>query len=199
MISLKKNFKKLVFIFLSIYFFYGLTIYVRFFFAVYNTNEKQNQDFLILKIYGNSSSKDGNTVSARFSILDSNQNTITELERSWSGNYLAVNFARINLFGKEFIFPTEIFAKEKIFENSKNGIKLEKYYDENKQCILFSQNYSLKSRKRLYLISRFVNKKYLVPTFNFIKNSTINLSECKNDVFYIISCDKSGNLILHQM
>lgn len=199
MINLKKHFTKIILILLNMYFFYGLTIYVRFFFAVYNTNEKQNQDFLILKIYGNSSSKDGNTVSARFSILDSNQNTITELERSWSGNYLAVNFARINLFDKKFIFPTEIFAKEKIFEKSKNGIKLEKYYDENKQCILFSQTYSLKSRKRLYTISRFINKKYLVPTFNFIKTSTINLSECKNDVFYIISCDKNGNLILHQM
>lgn len=199
MINLKKHFTKIILILLNMYFFYGLTIYVRFFFAVYNTNEKQNQDFLILKIYGNSSSKDGNTVSARFSILDSNQNTITELERSWSGNYLAVNFARINLFDKKFIFPTEIFAKEKIFEKSKNGIKLEKYYDENKQCILFSRTYSLKSRKRLYTISRFINKKYLVPTFNFIKTSTINLSECKNDVFYIISCDKNGNLILHQM
>lgn len=199
MSNLKKRHKKLFFVILSIYFFYAAIIYTKFFLAVYKINEQQNQDFMILKIYGNSSLKDGNTVSARFSILDSNQNTITELERSWSGNYLAVNFARINLFDKEFIFPTKIFAKEKIFENSKNGINLEKYYNENNQCMLFSQNHSIKNRKRLYLISRFANKKYLVPTFNLIKNSTINLSECKNDIFYIISCDKNGNLILHQM
>lgn len=199
MSNLKKRHKKLFFVILSIYFFYATIIYTKFFLAVYKINEQQNQDFMILKIYGNSSLKDGNTVSARFSILDSNQNTITELERSWSGNYLAVNFARINLFDKEFIFPTKIFAKEKIFENSKNGINLEKYYNENNQCMLFSQNHSIKNRKRLYLISRFANKKYLVPTFNLIKNSTINLSECKNDIFYIISCDKNGNLILHQM
>lgn len=199
MSNFKKRHKKLFFVILSIYFFYATIIYTKFFLAVYKINEQQNQDFMILKIYGNSSLKDGNTVSARFSILDSNQNTITELERSWSGNYLAVNFARINLFDKEFIFPTKIFAKEKIFENSKNGINLEKYYNENNQCMLFSQNHSIKNRKRLYLISRFANKKYLVPTFNLIKNSTINLSECKNDIFYIISCDKNGNLILHQM
>ena len=199
MSNLKKKHKKLLLVILSIYFFYAAIIYTKFFFAVYKINEQQNQDFMILKIYGNSSLKDGNTVSARFSILDSNQNTITELERSWSGNYLAVNFARINLFDKEFIFPTKIFAKEKLFENSKKGINLEKYYNENNQCMLFSKNHSIKNRKRLYLISRFANKKYLVPTFNLIKNSTINLSECKNDIFYIISCDKNGNLILHQM
>lgn len=199
MSNLKKRHKKLFLMILSIYFFYATIIYTKFFLAVYKINEQQNQDFMILKIYGTSSLKDGNTVSARFSILDSNQNTITELERSWSGNYLAVNFARINLFDKEFIFPTKIFAKEKLFENSKNGINLEKYYNENNQCMLFSKNHSIKNRKRLYLISRFANKKYLVPTFNLIKNSTINLSECKNDIFYIISCDKNGNLILHQM
>lgn len=199
MSNFKKRLIKLLLVILSIYFFYAAIIYTKFFSAVYKINEQQNQDFMILKIYGNSSLKDGNTVSARFSILDSNQNTITELERSWSGNYLAVNFARINLFDKEFIFPTKIFAKEKLFENSKNGINLEKYYNENNQCMLFSQNHSIKNRKRLYLISRFANKKYLVPTFNLIKNSTINLSECKNDIFYIISCDKNGNIILHQM
>lgn len=197
----KKNILKLFLIVFFIYIFYCLFIYSRFFFAVKKTDEIKNQDFLIFKIYGSSNTKGETTISAHFSILDSNENTITEIERSWNGNYLAVNFNKLEFMGKKFIFPSEIFAKEKIFENHKRkkGIKLEKYYNENGQCILFSKNHSKKSKKSLYVISQFINKKYFVPTLNFVDIFTIDLSTCKNDVFYVIFCDKNGNLILRQM
>lgn len=58
------------------------------------------QEFLRIKIYGSSSDSDGNTVSGTFSIIDTNGNEIAVIERSWSGAYLAVEFARIGSNGK---------------------------------------------------------------------------------------------------
>ena len=71
------------------------------------------QEFLRIKIYGSSTDSDGSvgssTVSGTFSIIDSNANEIAVIERSWSGSYLAVEFARIGMDGKYFVFPSRIY------------------------------------------------------------------------------------------
>ena len=108
------------------------------------------QEFLRIKIYGSSSDS---TVSGTFSIIDSNGNEIAVIERSWSGTYLAVEFARIGFNGKYFVFPSRIYGKNRIIEEKRersHGTLLEKYYDDYGQCMLLGYGSSLQQRKKLY-------------------------------------------------
>lgn len=197
----KVTFKLLQLIF-AFYLIYAGVIYIKVFRAAKSVNEIQNQEFLRFTIYGSSSSEEGNTVSARFAIIDSKGNEITEIERSWNGNYLAVEFNQLELADKYFIFPSKIFAKNRIIEGSKGrkkGTRLEKYYGENNECILLGKNSLKKNRLELYTISQFTNKNFLVPTFGFVNTYTLDLSDCEPDVFYVISCDSKGKLTLHRM
>ena len=110
------------------------------------------QEFLRIKIYGSSSDSEGNTVSGTFSIIDSNGNEIAVIERSWSGSYLAVEFARVGTEGKYFVFPSRIYGKNRIIEERRersHGTLLEKYYDDYGQCMLLGYGSTSASRKKL--------------------------------------------------
>lgn len=150
-------------------------------------------------VYGSSS--EGNTVSANFSIIDSNGNEITTIERSWSGAYLEVQFNYVEFYGKTFYFPSKIYGKNHIFETKKyrKTTTLEKYYDENGQCMLLGYGSSLKERKALYILSRFANGKYLVFDFNIPKKMIIDLSNCENNSFYSVSTNGYGDLAIYQL
>ncbi|MCR5286081.1 MAG: hypothetical protein K6D95_10850 [Treponema sp.] len=196
---MKKIFLKLITTIISLYIIYCGLVYLRLFIAAKNITELKNQDILTFIIYGSSSSLEENTISGRFSILDSGQNEITQIERSWNGNYLTVDFTQIEINNKVISFPSTIYSRNRIFEkkNKNSGIKLEKYYNENKECILLDKNFSKKQRQDLYFISCFSKKKYLVPAFN-INSYTLDLSVCLNDFYYVISYNESGKTILHQ-
>ena len=75
--------------------------YISLYSAASRLKKTSQQEFLRVRIYGSSSSLDGNTISASFSIVDKAGNEIAVIERSWSGNYLAVDF-------EEAAFPSEI-------------------------------------------------------------------------------------------
>lgn len=199
---MKKTVFKLIKIIFVIYLIYAGIIYIKVFNAARNLDEIQNQEFLNFIIYGSSTSEEGNTVSARFTIVDFKGNGITEIERSWNGNYLAVVFNQSKIINKYFIFPEKIFAKNRIIEsgiNRKRGTQLEKYYGENRECILLGKPSLKKNRENLYLISRFTNKNYLIPTFGIVNSYTLDLSNCEPDVYYTVSCDSKGKIILRQM
>lgn len=199
---MKKTFINLLQIAITVYLLYAGIIYIRVFVSARNLPEFQNQEFLHFIIYGSSTSDEGNTVSARFTIVDSSGNSISEIERSWNGNYLAVKFNQAKILNKYFIFPEKIYAKDRIIESgiSKNkGTHLERYYSENRECILPGKKSLKKNRENLYIISRFTNKKYYVPTFTIVDSYVLDLSNCDSDVFYTISCDKNGKLTLLQM
>ena len=83
-------------------------LYLSSFNASHQLSENLNQEFLRIKIYGSSTSAEGNTVSGTFSIIDTNGNEIAVIERSWSGAYLAVEFAQINLNGRYFVFVKQL-------------------------------------------------------------------------------------------
>ena len=68
--------------------------------AAKQLNQLTQQEYIRFTIYGSSSSNDGDTISASFSVVDSNGNEISKIERSWSGNYLAVEFAETSFAGK---------------------------------------------------------------------------------------------------
>ena len=157
------------------------------------------QEFLRIKIYGSSSDA---TVSGTFAIIDSNGNEIAAIERSWTGSYLAVEFARVGVDGKYFIFPSRIYGKNRIIEERRersHGTLLEKYYDDYSQCMLLGYGSTLKQRKQLYRIASFATGKYAVPTFGLVTRFSINLSECRPDHYYSISFNADGSYLLEEL
>ena len=160
------------------------------------------QEFLRIKIYGSSSDSDGNTVSGTFSIIDTNGNEIAVIERSWSGSYLAVEFARIGTDGKYFVFPSRIYGKNRIIEERRersHGTLLEKYYDDYGQCMLLGYGSSLSERKKLYRIAAFATGKYLLPSFGLVNRFSIDLSGCRSDHYYSISFDENGRYLIEEL
>ena len=147
-------------------------------------------EILRINIFGNSQQEGENTVSASFSLIDSSGNEIAVIERSWVGNYLTIDFYRVSINKKIFYFPSEICSKDQIYEGSrlkhKKGTELSRYYDENGQCMLLGYGSTLKQRKALYNISVIATHKYPFYDFAISKNIVIDLSLCKNDVYYSI-------------
>ena len=175
-------------------------------YSVWNASKLLNivppQEYIRFTIYGSSSSHDGDTISASFSIVDSNGNEISKIERSWSGNYLAVEFAETTFAGNSFLFPSGIYGKERIMQtNSRKSKKttLEKFYDDNGQCLLLGFGSTFQDRNHLYTISRFANKKLPVFTFGRVSTYTLDLSSCKINRYYSIQRNSSGNIIVVEL
>ncbi len=160
------------------------------------------QEFLRIKIYGSTFESEGNTVSGTFSIIDSNGNEIAVIERSWSGSYLAIEFALVNSSGKRFIFPSRIYGKNRIIEERherSHGTLLEKYYNDYGQCMLLGYGSSFKTRRQLYKIAAFATGKYRVPAFGLVTRFSIDLSGCRPDKYYSIRFDEDGNYIVEEL
>lgn len=192
----------ILFIFAILYVVYTSVVYLSCFNSVHQLSENLSQEFLRIKIYGSSANTEGNTISGTFSVIDSNGNEIAVIERSWSGAYLAVEFAQSDFNNKYFIFPSRIYGKNRIIEERKerkNGTTLEKYYDDNGQCMLSGYGSSLKDRRNLYLLSLFANNKLIVPDFGINTYYTIDLSQCKTNRYYSISCDEKGKLSIVEL
>ena len=191
---------------LLLFFAWVLFVFVSYI-SIYHVANQQKQftqqELLRVRIYGSSSSSDGNTISAAFSIVDSAGNEIAAIERSWSGNYLSVDFVEAAFKEKYFIFPLRIYGKERIMETKKDrhgGTELEKYYDDNGQCLLLGYGSSLYERQQLFKIARFATKKLIiVPTFNHTTTYSIDLSECKNDIYYSIQILSNGKIIVKEI
>ena len=160
------------------------------------------QEFLRIKIYGSTDAFEGTSVSGTFSIIDSNGNEIALIERSWSGSYLAVEFSQCNFSGRTYLFPYRIYGKERIIENRTNhskGTLLEKYYDENGQCLLLGYGSTYKQRHQLYQLARFATRKLPVFDFGTTNSYTIDLSPCETEVYYSIKTDIYGNLKIEKL
>lgn len=170
--------------------------------ASQNLYEIPEQEYIRLIIYGSSSSPDGNTISAAFSIVDTNGNEIAKIERSWAGNYLAVDFAQSDFNQKSFLFPSGIYGKERIMQTKSSRYKkttLEKFYDDNSQCLLLGFGSTYEDRKNLYKISRFANKKIPVLTYGRVSTYTLDLSDCKINRYYSIQRTSSGKLLVVEL
>lgn len=167
-----------------------------------NIKMPQEQEYLRFMIYGASDTSEGATVSGSVSILDSNRNEIAVIERSWTGAYLSIEFSAGSFAGNEFIFPKRIYGKDKITQNRidrRKGTDLERYYDENGQCMLLGYGSTYKERHYLYRLARVITKK--VPVLNFGRTTTyiMDLSTCKTETYYSIRRDFFGNLIIEEL
>lgn len=206
---MKKNYKLfikvLLFLTFSISLFYvlfSLIVYISCYYSSKKVNSNQYQEFLRIKIYGSSSNFEGNTISGTFSIIDSNGNEIAVIERSWKGSYLAVEFAELKINNKQYIFPSRIYGKNQIIEGKserKYGTRLEKYYNDNNQCMLLGYGSRYSERKALYKLSSFTTKQIPFIDFGNISNYTIDLSNCEPDEYYTIRKDYKGNIIIQKL
>ena len=146
-------------IFVMLLFTWVLFVFVTFlsvYHAAAQIRQPNQQEFMRVRLYGSSSTADGNTISASFKIMDTAGNEIAAVERSWSGNYLSVDFVETSFRDKFFIFPVRIYGKERIMETKKDrhgGSLLEKYYDDNGQCLLLGYGSTLYERQELYKIA----------------------------------------------
>lgn len=193
-------------IFVMLLFTWVLFVFVTFlsvYHAAAQIRQPNQQEFMRVRLYGSSSTADGNTISASFKIMDTAGNEIAAVERSWSGNYLSVDFVETSFRDKFFIFPVRIYGKERIMETKKDrhgGSLLEKYYDDNGQCLLLGYGSTLYERQELYKIAAFATKKYLiVPSFGHTTTYSIDLSECKNDVYYSIQILSDGRIVVREL
>lgn len=193
-------------IFVMLLFTWVLFVFVTFlsvYHAAAQIRQPNQQEFMRVRLYGSSSTADGNTISASFKIMDTAGNEIAAVERSWSGNYLSVDFVESSFRDKFFIFPVRIYGKERIMETKKDrhgGSLLEKYYDDNGQCLLLGYGSTLYERQELYKIAAFATKKYLiVPSFGHTTTYSIDLSECKNDVYYSIQILSDGRIVVREL
>lgn len=160
------------------------------------------QDFLRVKVYGSTYSETGNTVSAIFSLMDSDENDIATIERSWSGSYLAVQFAEISIQDRIYTFPSRIYSKNKIIEEKeeiKRGTNLEKYYNYNNQCMLFNSGFTDNERRNFYRLSKYATEKY--PLFNFgqVRTYSVDLSECKPYRYYSVGVNRNGKVFINEL
>lgn len=161
-----------------------------------------SHELMRIKIYGSSYSAEGSTVSASLSIIDSNGNEISAIERSWPGSYLGAEFARFRLYGKNFVFPVKVYGKNSVRENStreQRGTRLEKYYNDYRQCMLLGHGSSYKDRALLYWLSVFSTKKYHLLQFSLVEYLNLDLSGCKSETYYSVICNEDGNLFVVEL
>lgn len=158
---------------------------------------------LRVKIYGSGMENGTATVSAVVSLVDSNGNEMSVIERSWSGLYLSVDYACAEICGRIYMFPCRVYghtsmagrnsADGNIFRGS-YGTTLEKYFDEDGQCMLLGAGSGLSERKALYRIARFACRKRFLPAFSLVSVRTVNLSDCMTGFYYSISSSPDGTL-----
>ncbi|MFA6856432.1 MAG: hypothetical protein WCR31_04415 [Treponema sp.] len=161
------------------------------------------EDYQIMRIlvYGTSTSENGNTVSAVISLLDTAGNECAVLERSWRGTSLSIDFRSAEFSGRKFLFPEIIYGCETIYEHSGRGLfgagtYLERYYNENGQCMLLGTGSSYKNRHDLYMLSRFAANPATAFSAGFSRRYTIDLSSCETGVYYAVVTDSDGRLEL---
>lgn len=160
------------------------------------------REYVQIELYGKTWDDDLSTISGKLKILDNNGNEIAVIERSWAGAYLAVEFNIVSFDGKQYIFPHCIYGKNRIYEGKdlkKKGINLEKYYIDNKECLLLGNGCSPKSRHELYKIERFSNSVF----FNLLAGEksiyTVDLSKCKTGYKYSINYSESEGFTLKEI
>lgn len=184
------------------YIIYSGFIYTRVYLSAKRLSSFYSNELIRIKIFGSSRNEDGNTVSARISIIDTNGNETAVIERSWSGNYLSINFYKTSICKKSFFFPVEIYGKNQMLEGQRFhtvGTSLNRYYDENQECLLLGASSTKKDRQHLYNISSFANGKNFVFKIGKVHQLTVDLSYCQTGAYYSVSVGKDGKLELKKI
>ena len=170
--------------------------------AIDNVPEINLEEYLRITIYGTTYSEDEKTISGTFSIMNTNGNEIAVIERSWNGAYLAIDFIRLDMKNKTFVFPLRIYGKNEIFgthPDSKKITTLDKYYNDGGQCLLNGVYASMESRRNLYKIARFAIKRYMLFDRKYKQKIPVDLSSCKTGKNYSIVKNRYGSLEIEEL
>lgn len=136
---------------------------------------KDDHQVLRIMLYGSSDNPEGETVSAKISVLDRNGSEIAVIERSWPDPYLSVDFRSAEFLNHKYFFPEMIYGSSTVanyrkFFKRNYGTNLDRYYMENYECLL---GVNKDQRKGLFYISYFA-----------LNRNTVSLSSCKTGVYY---------------
>ncbi len=141
---------------------------------------------LRIMLFGSSENPEGETVSAKISVLDRNGSEIAVIERSWPRLYLAVTFRSASFLNKTYFFPERIFGTNSVSVSQnilerKSSSYLIRYFVENQQCLLGTDDFQRKGLLRIFYFA--MNK------------TTVNLSGCETGRNYGVFAE-NGKLIV---
>lgn len=172
-----------VFVFLMWELFFFLKCY-----SIVSKIPQDNNQVLRIMLFGSSDNPDGETVSAKISVLDRNGGEVAVIERSWPEPYLSVDFRSAQFLNRQYFFPYIIYgsstvASYKSFFRRNYGSNLSRYYIENGQCLMGIDQFQ---KKGLFYIFYFA-----------LNKNTVSLSSCKTGIYYGVFVE-DGRLTVHE-
>lgn len=181
----KKSIIVLFLIFTSLVLLIELGMYLSCFYYSSKVSQK-DQELCRIMLFGSSENPEGNTVSAKISILDRHGTEIAIIERSWPDPYLSLDFRGAFFLNRMYYFPQIVYGvstvtNSQVLFRGKKGTRLDRYYVENFSCLLGINEFE---RKALFYIQTFA-----------LNKNTVNLSGCENGIYYGIY-NKNGKLVL---
>ena len=147
---------------------------------------QDNDQILRVMLFGSSENPEGETVSAKISVLDRSGAEIAVIERSWPQLYLTVTFRSTSFLNKTYFFPERIYGTNSVSVNQnilerKSSSYFVRYFVKNHQCFLGTDDFQ---RKGLYRIFYFA-----------LNKTTVNLSGCETGKNYGVFAE-NGKLIV---
>ena len=137
----------------------------------------ENKKYMTFELYGNSI----NSVSGRFTILDQKGMPVADIERSWNGSALNLEYKIVEGQGKKFVFPLKI--KDNNAENKNTGVDLFGYYFQKDGCVLLNDKTNNVLNKNLLKIYRRKGR-----------NMTLNLTNAETGKLYEVYLNPQGQL-----
>lgn len=139
--------------------------------------------------------EDGQYISARVTIPDTQGREQAKVERSWKGQSLYITFNKVTYKDKTLYFPDTISSNEKTINKTSH---LYLYYLENKECLLLAENASANRRHALYKVAMTLSNPLFILRKKFYKQQTISLNDCKIGSTYSIYIDTNYSLVLKE-
>jgi hypothetical protein len=142
------------------------------------------------------------TVSAHIALCDTEGNTFAEIERSWRGTSLSLEFASASFGGKTVNVPYRIAAAGQTgfaaLSRPAGGTALKKYFMKKGKCLFFTPLSADVSRaqKALYAFARFALNISARLDSRFGETKIISLAECESGVYYTVLLDTAGSTFL---
>ncbi len=138
-------------------------------------------------VYGSTYDMNSATVSARISIMDTEDSEVAVIERSWKGSTLFIDFVGADFLGRKVYFPYTVRSDAR-----KKGTLLERYYMEHGRCYLAGDNITEKEQKSFYYLGRYALGQAKRIFTAFTRLYTIDLSQCLSGRYYSVYTGMDG-------
>ncbi|MCR5290753.1 MAG: hypothetical protein K6E51_12240 [Treponema sp.] len=142
-------------------------------------------------VYGRGVDGGNDTISARVSLLNTEETEIAVIERSWKGDTLYIDFAGAEFSGRVVHFPVSIHSNQR-----SEGTRLDPYYIDRHQCLLFSSDFDKRQQKQLYHLAQYSLGQARRIYNSFARQYTLDLSQCASGQYYSVVAGFDGTLLL---